>query len=92
MTSVFTTIIPFVSAIICIPILATGHLGRDNHNSQPGTGLWCWIKIDYKEDNKIPSTAILLMFMSGKLWELLTYVLSFSIYMLLKIDTYIKVR
>ncbi|XP_061196682.1 G-protein coupled receptor 157-like [Saccostrea echinata] len=78
-----------IPAIICIPVLAEDKLGRDHHGQKTGTGLWCWIKIN-NTDGKIHSRDIVLMFMTGKFWELLTYVLSFSIYMILKINTYIE--
>ncbi|XP_062566879.1 G-protein coupled receptor 157-like [Saccostrea cucullata] len=76
-----------IPAIICIPVLAEDKLGRDHNGKKAGTGLWCWIKID---DAEIHTQEIVLMLMTGKFWELLTYVLSFSIYMMLKINTYIE--
>lgn len=76
-------------ATITTVVLAIKKLGRDTHGQQAGTGLWCWIKLDYK-DNRIHSSDIRLMFISGKLWEILTYVLSFSVYMLLKITTFLE--
>lgn len=77
-------------ATITTVVLAIKKLGRDTHGQQAGTGLWCWIKLDYK-DNRIHPSDIRLMFISGKLWEILTYVLSFSVYMLLKITTFLEV-
>lgn len=77
-------------ATITTAVLAIEKLGRDTHGQQAGTGLWCWIKLNYR-DNSIHSSDILLMFISGKLWEIITYVLSFSVYMLLKITTFLEV-
>lgn len=77
-------------ATITTVVLAIKKLGRDTHGQQAGTGLWRWIKLDYK-DNRIHPADIRLMFISGKLWEILTYVLSFSVYMLLKITTFLEV-
>ncbi|XP_062566906.1 G-protein coupled receptor 157-like [Saccostrea cucullata] len=75
-------------AIICIPVLAEDKLGRDNHLQTAGTaGSWCWIKV---VDRKIHTQQIVLMLMTGKFWELMTYVLSFSVYTMLKINTYIE--
>lgn len=68
-----------------------GKLGRDPNSQQSGTGLWCWIKLNYRNKRILPSD-ILLMFLSGKLWEILTYILSFSVYMSLKVTTYLEVR
>ena len=50
------------------------------------TGLWCWIK-ETNGDEEIVS-----MLMSGKLWEIMTYLLSFCVYMMLKFNTYQEVR
>lgn len=77
-------------ATITTAVLAIEKLGRDTHGQQAGTGLWCWIKLNYR-DNSIHSSDILLMFISGKLWEIITYVLSFSVYTLLKITTFLEV-
>ena len=71
-------------------VLAFGKLGRDTHGSRTATGLWCWIKIT-NNDDVIHSTDTVIMFMSGKLWELITYVLSFYVYIMLKLNTYLEV-
>lgn len=72
-------------------VLAYGKLGRDTHGTSTATGLWCWIKIAYSDDG-INSDDTFIMLMSGKLWEIIAYVLSFYVYMLLKFSTYLEVR
>ena len=80
----------FFLVVAAIILLAFGKLGRDTHGSRTATGLWCWIKIT-NNDDVIHSTDTVIMFMSGKLWELITYVLSFYVYMMLKLNTYLEV-
>lgn len=89
MKALYFTIGCIFPATITTAVLAIEKLGRDTHGQQAGTGLWCWIKLNYR-DNSIHSSDILLMFISGKLWEIITYVLSFSVYMLLKITTFLE--
>ncbi|XP_062566881.1 G-protein coupled receptor 157-like [Saccostrea cucullata] len=71
-------------AIITICFLIMDKLGRDGQLTV--TGLWCWVKVEHSDGT--PDKVLMLM--SGKLWELMTYVLSFSMYMLLKINTYFE--
>lgn len=71
--------------------MAIGKLGRDTHGTRTATGLWCWIKITKSADG-INSDDTFLMLISGKLWEIITYVLSLNVYMMLKFSTYLEVR
>ena len=75
----------------CVVLTYYGKLGRDTHGTSTATGLWCWIKIANSDDG-INSDDTFIMLMSGKLWEIIAYVLSFYVYMLLKFSTYLEVR
>ncbi|XP_061196684.1 G-protein coupled receptor 157-like [Saccostrea echinata] len=77
-----------VPAIISICFLVLDKLGRDVHGRLTVTGLWCWVKVEHSNGTR--TSGIVSLLMSGKLWELMTYVLSFSMYMLLKINTYFE--
>ncbi|XP_078338379.1 G-protein coupled receptor 157-like [Crassostrea virginica] len=55
-------------------------LGRGTNSAV--TGSWCWIKETNGDEE------IVIMLMSGKLWEIMTYLLSFCVYMMLKFNTY----
>ena len=59
-------------------------LGRGTNSAV--TSSWCWIKETNGDEE------IVTMLMSGKLWEIITYLLSFCVYMMLKFNTYQEVR
>ncbi|XP_045162436.2 G-protein coupled receptor 157-like [Mercenaria mercenaria] len=74
----------------CIPaiiILAAGVndvLGRDTTESV-GTGPWCWIKRDH-------TNYAFWMFFTGKGWELLCYLMTTALYVLLKFYLFLKYK
>lgn len=60
------------------------NLGRSDDKT---TGSWCWIRT-----SSPPQTMqIVAMLISGKLWEILTYTLSFVLFVQLKMKTYTEV-
>lgn len=60
------------------------NLGRSDNKT---TGPWCWIRTSFP-----PQTMqIVAMLISGKLWEILTYTLSFVLFVQLKMKTYTEV-
>ena len=60
-----------------VTALANGALGSDKTKTG-GTGPWCWISTsaDYK---------IAWMFVTGKAWEIACYLVTTSLYVLLKV-------
>ncbi|XP_078336923.1 G-protein coupled receptor 157-like [Crassostrea virginica] len=72
-----------IPGVITSDVLGIGKLDRDTHGTRTATGLWCWIKITKSADG-VNSDDTFLMLISGKLWEIITYVLSLIVYMMLK--------
>ena len=58
-----------------------GVLGEDK-TTTGGTGPWCWIKIDNRTPEK---TEVLWMLFEGKFWEILCYLITFGLFVWLKI-------
>lgn len=64
-----------------ITVLMLNNLGRSDDKT---TGSWCWIRT-----SSPPQTMqIVAMLISGKLWEILTYTLSFVLFVQLKMKAY----
>lgn len=75
---------PF-SVLIATIALSLGVLGEDYSAS---SGPWCWIK----DCDTIPLSPIFWMFLAGKFWEILAYIGTFAIYMLLKAERWNSLR
>lgn len=75
----------FFSVLIATIALSLGVLGEDYSAS---SGPWCWIK----DCDTIPPSPIFWMFLAGKFWEILAYIGTFAIYMLLKAERWNSLR
>lgn len=73
------------SVLIATIALSLGALGEDYSAS---SGPWCWIK----DCDTIPLSPIFWMFLTGKFWEILAYIGTFAIYMLLKAQRWNSIR
>ncbi|XP_033764214.1 G-protein coupled receptor 157-like isoform X1 [Pecten maximus] len=74
-TRVLMTLIPiFVPVTITSVALGYGALGEDDYS---GSGPWCWINSDV--NNRLMWKVV-----AGKGWEILTYIITLVIYILLK--------
>lgn len=80
-----------VNCLTLFPVLisgiaiAFGVLGEDYSAS---SGPWCWIK----DCDTIPLNPVFWMFITGKAWEIVAYVGTFTIYMLLKADRWNRLK
>ncbi|XP_053378546.1 uncharacterized protein LOC123526746 [Mercenaria mercenaria] len=74
----------FIPAIIIAVAGVNGVLGRDTEESM-GTGPWCWIKRQHKY-------YIFWVFLAGKGWEFLCYLITTSLYVLLKFNMFLRHR
>ena len=73
--------------VICLPLLLMGRLG----SSTVASANWCFISGKHTDtqdpvdfDHHVPLDIILLIFVAGKLWEIITYVLVIVFYSLIK--------
>lgn len=73
------------SVLVAIIALSLGVLGEDYSAS---SGPWCWIK----DCDTIPINPVFWMFITGKAWEIVAYVGTFTIYMLLKADRWNRLK
>ena len=60
---------------ICIPLLATKKMGFTFY----AASTWCYVKADILDPKSIS-----LIFIAGKFWEILTYILVILLYILIK--------
>lgn len=67
--------------VIAITALATGKLGEDGTYA---TGSWCWISKEIEPFD----VQIQWMYLTGKAWELITYLVTATLYILLKLFTW----
>ena len=65
-----------ITAIIVAIAVSQGALGADRTRTA-GTGPWCWV------DSSVPESRVW-MLVTGKGWEILCYLLTSSLYVLLK--------
>ncbi|KAL3887377.1 hypothetical protein ACJMK2_027319 [Sinanodonta woodiana] len=90
-----SALLKFLYHLICwgLPGIITlvaglrGVLGRNSNSTTAVTGSWCWIKNDLPYQERITW-----MLITGKGWEILCYILSFSILVLLKLKLYLSRR
>ncbi|XP_071143094.1 G-protein coupled receptor 157-like [Mytilus edulis] len=73
-----------IPGVITSAALAYGVLGN---NGFALNGVWCWLNKTSKD-----KYGILWMLLTGKGWEILTYLITASLYILLKIRTFFKRR
>ena len=67
----------FIPILIVLPILITGRLGYAPYAASN----WCYIKDnDYKQDLKDNTITILLIFIAGKFWEIMSYFIVLLLY------------
>lgn len=69
-----------------ITTLAAGG-GCLGQNNSAGTGGWCWISSKLSTDDQV-----LWMFMSGKMWEIICYLATAFLYMMVKLIIKLQVR
>lgn len=67
--------------MIAITALATRKLGEDGTYA---TGSWCWISKEIEPFD----VQIQWMYLTGKAWELITYLVTATLYILLKLFTW----
>ncbi|KAH3824048.1 G-protein coupled receptor 157-like isoform X2 [Dreissena polymorpha] len=83
----FITVSNLVSWIV--PALSDEMLGQVVDNKEPiGTGPWCWIKWSQSTRKK----SLIYMFVAGKGWEILCYLLTASCYVLHKLQLFLYQR
>ncbi|WAR15199.1 GP157-like protein [Mya arenaria] len=74
--------------IICVALMEN-MLGREANDSPTvGTGSWCWVKC--KESN--PHKTLFYMYLTGKGFEILCYVITAALYVLMKLRMYLVYR
>jgi len=67
----------FIPILIVLPILITGRLGYAPYAASN----WCYIQDnDYKQDLKDNTITILLIFIAGKFWEIMSYFIVLLLY------------
>ncbi|XP_060573795.1 G-protein coupled receptor 157-like [Ruditapes philippinarum] len=82
---IITNIISWLCPGIIIAFaIDNGVLGRDK-TENVGTGPWCWLKRDTKD-------YMFWMFLTGKGWEIVCYLLTTSLYVLLKFYLLLRFR
>ncbi|XP_062566880.1 G-protein coupled receptor 157-like [Saccostrea cucullata] len=74
----------FIPGLVTVILLVNDRLGESYNIT---TGSWCWIKLNRTD---IQATDRGIMLLAGKLWEILTYILSLAVFMHLKITAYIE--
>lgn len=80
-----------INCLTLFPVLISGiaiFFGVLGEDYSASSGPWCWIK----DCDTIPLNPVFWMLITGKAWEIVTYVGTFIIYMLLKADRWNKLR